>query len=169
MSTAMQNYAPTPSYFISGQHFLETFTLLPETTRTTNSRRLQTFLSSNSKHDFYYTMANISPSTHSTMHLTMHFSLRHLAAKMLSQLYYNFISFPYFFPSYETCSINVNPLFHTAIKNLHIKSNGIFVFVLLLSLIYLLLKLSKEVNKHKRARYSFSSLKMITIHPIAKT
>ena len=46
----------------------------------------------------------------------MHFSLRHLAAKMLSQLYNNFISFPYFFPSYETCSINVNPLFHAAIK-----------------------------------------------------
>ena len=41
---------------------------------------------------------------------------------MLSQLYNNFISFPYFFPSYETCSINVNPLFHAAIKNLHIKT-----------------------------------------------
>ena len=46
----------------------------------------------------------------------MHFSLKHLAVKMLSQLYKNFISFPYFFPSYETCSINVNPLFHAAIK-----------------------------------------------------
>ena len=67
MSTAMQNSAPTPSYFISAQHFLETFTLLPETTRTTNSRWLQSFLSSNSKHDFCYIMANISPSTHSTM------------------------------------------------------------------------------------------------------
>ena len=67
MSTAMQNSAPTPSYFISGQHFLETFTLLPETTRATNSRWLQSFLSSNSKHGFCYTTANISPSTHSTM------------------------------------------------------------------------------------------------------
>ena len=67
MSTAMQNSAPKPSYFISWQHFLETFTLLPETTRTTNSRWLQSFLSSNSKHDFCYTMVNISPSTHSTM------------------------------------------------------------------------------------------------------
>ena len=64
MSTAMQNSAPTPSYFTSWQHFLETFTLLPETTRTTNSRWLQSFLSSNSKHDFCYTVANISPSTH---------------------------------------------------------------------------------------------------------
>ena len=61
----------------------------------------------------------------------MHFSLRHLAAKMLSQFYHNFISFPYFFPYYETCSINVNPLFHAAIKNLHVKANGIFVNLLL--------------------------------------
>ena len=44
------------------------------------------------------------------LNLTMHFSLRHLAAKMLSQLYHNFISFPYFFPSYETYSV-----FHAAI------------------------------------------------------
>ena len=43
MSTTMQNSAQTPSNFISGQHFLETFTLLPETTRTTNSQRLQRF------------------------------------------------------------------------------------------------------------------------------
>ena len=46
----------------------------------------------------------------------MHFSLRHLATKMLSQLYNNFISFPYFFPSYDACSVNVYPLFHAAIK-----------------------------------------------------
>ena len=46
----------------------------------------------------------------------MHSSLMHLAAKMLSQLYNNFISFPYFFPFNETRSINVNPLFHAAIK-----------------------------------------------------
>ena len=51
----------------------------------------------------------------------MQFSLRHLAAKMLSQLYHNFISFPYFFPSYETCSINVDLLFNAAIKNILIK------------------------------------------------
>ena len=43
MSTAMPNSAPTPSDYTSGQHFLETFTLLPETTRTTNSRWLQRF------------------------------------------------------------------------------------------------------------------------------
>ena len=44
-------------------------------------------LSSNSKHDFCYTIANISPSRiQQCLNLTMHFSLRHLAAKMLSQL-----------------------------------------------------------------------------------
>ena len=62
MSIAIQNFAPTPNYFTSGQHFLETFTLLLETTRTTNSRWLQTFLSSNSKHNFCYTMVRIFPS-----------------------------------------------------------------------------------------------------------
>ena len=93
MLTAMQNSTSTPSYFISGQHFLETFTLLPETARTTNSQWLQLFLSSNSKHDFCYTMANISPShIQQCLNLTMHFFLRHLAAKMLSQLYHNFVS-----------------------------------------------------------------------------
>ena len=71
--------------------FLGTFTLLSETTRTTNSRWLQSFLSSNSKHDFCYTMANISPShIQQCLNLTMHFSLRNLAAKMLSQLYNNY-------------------------------------------------------------------------------
>ena len=77
-----------------------------------------TFLSSNSKYDFCYTMANISPS----------YVQRHT---LLSQLYHNFILFPYFFPSYKTCSINVNSLFYAAIKNLHIKPNGIFVLLFL--------------------------------------
>ena len=109
--------APTPSaYFTSGQHFLETRTLLPKTTRATKSR--STFISSNSKHDFCYTMAKISPS-----HVQRH--------ALLSQLYHNFKSFTYFFRSYETCSININSLFHAAIKNLHVKANGIFVFLLL--------------------------------------
>ena len=118
-----------------------------------------TFLSSNIKHDFCYITANISPSyIQQCLNLTMHSSLRHLAAKMLSQLYNNFISFPYFFPSYETCSINVNPLFHSAIKNLHIKPYGIFV--LFLSLLYLPLKLGEEVNKLTHARYNISSLNL---------
>ena len=61
-------------------------------------------------------MANIPPShIQQYLNLTMHFSLRHLAAKMLSQLYHNFISFPYFFLSNEICRINVDPLSHAAI------------------------------------------------------
>ena len=83
------------------------------------------FLSSNSNTTVATPMANISSShIQQCLNLTMHFSLRHLAAKMLSQLYHNFISFPYLFPSYETCSINVNSLFHAAIKKLHIKPNS---------------------------------------------
>ena len=107
MSTATQNTAPTASHFIPGQHFLETFTLLPQTTRTTFSWTTTTFLSSTSKHDFYNTMANISHAhIQQCVNLTMHFSFGHLAAKMPSQLINDFISLlPYFFPSYETCSI----------------------------------------------------------------
>ena len=70
------------------------------------------------------------------LNLTMHFSLRHLAAKMLSQLYHNFISFPYFFTYYETCSINVNPLFHAAIKNLHTASSSSYFYLIRLFTLY---------------------------------
>ena len=117
MSTAMQISAPTSSDFTSGQHFLETLMLLPKTTRTTNSWWLQR-LSPLTANTTCYTMANISP-----WHIQQH--------TLLSPLHNNFISFPYFFPSYETCSINVNPLFHAAIKNLHIKPYGTFVCLLL--------------------------------------
>ena len=73
MSTAIQNIAPTPSYFISGQHFLETFTLLPETTRTTNPWMTTMILSSTSKHDFCNTYGDISHShIQQCLNLTMH-------------------------------------------------------------------------------------------------
>ena len=118
MSTAMQNPAPIPTDFTTGQHFLGTFTLLPERTRTTNSQWLQRLSPQTANTTFATLMANISPS-----HVQRH--------ALLSQLYHNFKSFTYFFPSYETCSINVNSLFHAAIKNFLVKANGIFVFVLL--------------------------------------
>ena len=109
-----------------------------------------TFLSSNSKHDFCYTIANISPShTRQCHNLTMHFSLRHLAAKMLSQLYHNFISSPYFFTSYETCSINVNSLFHAAFKNLHTKTFR----HLGTSLLYIPYKRSEETTQRNQHTY----------------
>ena len=53
-----------------------------------------TFLSSTSKYDFYYTMANIySSHIQQCLNQAMHLSLWHFAAKMPSQLYNNFISF----------------------------------------------------------------------------
>ena len=118
-----------------------------------------TFLSSNSKHDFCYTMANISPShIQQCLDLAMYFSLRYLAAKMLSPLHNSFISFPYFFPSYETCSINVN---HAPSKNLHIKPNGIFFFILL----YFTTTLSEGITYTQEHIFS---PKTITNIPIAK-
>ena len=109
-----------------------------------------TFLSSNSKHDFCNTMVNIYPS-----HVQQHMQL--------SPLHNNFISFPYFFPSYETCSININPLFHAAIKNLHIKANGIFVFFILL---YFTTTLSEGITT--RARTHFFANSNNNIYRLAK-
>ena len=147
MSTAMQYFTPTPNYFFTGQHFLETFTLLLETAWTTNSRWLQRFSPQPANTTFATLWRTYLPQhNQQCLNLTMHFSLRHLAAKILSPLSHNFISFPYFFPSYETCSISVNPLFHAAIKNLHIKHYGV------ISLIHLPWKLSEEVTKLTHAR-----------------
>ena len=94
MSTATQNTAPTASHFIPGQHVLETFTLLFPNDQDHTFMDNTTFLSSTSKHDFCNTMATISHShIQQCLNLTMHISLRHLAARMPSQLYNNFISF----------------------------------------------------------------------------
>ena len=93
---------------------------IPASPRNNQNHKLtmtSTFLSSNSKH-ICYTMAKITPS-----HVQQH--------ALLSPLSHNFKSFTYFFPYYETCSININSLFHAAIKNLHVKANGIFVLLLL--------------------------------------
>ena len=160
MSTAMQNVAPTPSYFFTGQHFLEIFTLLPETTRTTNSRWLQRFSPQTANTTFATLWRTyLLRTSNQCLDLTMHFSFRHLAAKMLSPLSHYFISFPYFFTYYETCSINVNPLFHAAIKNLHIKANGIFIFFILL---YFTTTLSRGITT--RAKIHFFA-KIITYIP----
>ena len=116
MPTATQNIAPTSSHFIPGQHFLETFTLLSP---------------NDQGHAFMgdYIIPVLNQQTLPLLHLwqpyathiqqylnlTIQISLKHLAAKMPSQLYNNFL--PSFLPSYETCSNNVNPLSHAAIKN----------------------------------------------------
>ena len=93
-------------------------------------------------------MAKISPS-----HVQQH--------ALLSPLSHNFKSITNFFPCYETCRINVNSLFHAAIKKTIIKT---FRY-LETSLLYIPYKLTEETaqRKHTHARYSFSSLKIITI------
>ena len=74
MLTAMQNHALTSSYFISGQHFLETFTLLPEKKKQKHKLMgTTTFLSSTNKHDFCYSYGDISHShIQQCLSLTMH-------------------------------------------------------------------------------------------------
>ena len=78
-------------------------------------------------------------------------------------IYHNFILFPYFlfpylfpyfFTYYETYSISVNPLFHAAIKNLHIKANGIYVFFIFL---YFTTTLSEGIT-HTHTQEHISSL-----------
>ena len=133
-------FRSTPSYFISGQHFLETFTLLPKQPEPQTHGDYNRFCPQTANTTFATLWRTYLPQhIQQCLNLTMHFSLRHLAAKMLSQLYHNFISFPYFFPSDESCSINVNPLFHVAIKNPH-KTFWHRTSSLSLSFIYLLLK-----------------------------
>ena len=108
-----RNSAPTPSDFTSGQHFLETFPLLPETTRNTNSQWLQRFSPQTANTTFAKPCRTYLPLMSNNTHCFLN--------------YHNFKSFTYFFPSYKTCSINVNSSFYVAIKNLHVKANGIFI------------------------------------------
>ena len=99
----------------------------PQTTRTTRSWATASFLSLTSKHDLCYIIRHSH--IQQCLNLTMHISLRHLAAKMPSQLYNNFISLlPSFLPSYETCSITVNP-YSTLPLEIIIKPYGIFVLL----------------------------------------
>ena len=92
-------------------------------------------------------------------------SLRHLATKMLSQLYNNYTSFlPSFLPSYEARSINVNSLFHAAIKNT-IKTLQYLRTSLSLSLSFIfqqhLVRENNVTNQHNVTRATiFPSLKI---------
>ena len=96
MSTARQNTAPTSSQFIPGQHFLETFTLLSP------NNQDYTFMDD-------YIIPVLNQQTWPLLHLwrpyvthtfnnaltwPIHFLLRHLAAKIPSQLH------NYFLPSF---------------------------------------------------------------------
>ena len=111
MSTAMQNSDQTFSYFIPGQHFLGTFTLLSpnDQDHTFNVHILnqQTRLLQHLRWPY------LAHTFNNPLTVTLHISLKHLAAKIPYQLH------NYFLPFYETCSISINPLFQAVIKNYH--------------------------------------------------
>ena len=71
---------------------------------------------------------------------------------MFSQLYNNSISFPYFFLSYDTCSINVNPLFHAAIKNHHKILSAFSYFFLSFIFQQHLARESQHTQQYKKIR-----------------
>ena len=98
ISTAMQNSAQTSSYFIPGQHFLEIFMLL------SHNNQEHTFMS-----DYIIPVHN--QQTQPLLHPTIHISLRHLTARIPSQLHNYFL--PSFLPSYETCIKNYHKNFST--------------------------------------------------------
>ena len=139
MSIAMQNSALTPSIFISGQHFLETFMLLPETTRTTNSRWLQHFSPQTANTTFatlwWKYLLRTSNNTHCFLNsiITLNHSLTSFLPTRLAEY--------------------VDSLFHAAIKNYH-KNISTSYF----SLLYIPYKLSEETTqrKHTHARYNLT-------------
>ena len=67
MSTATQKFRSDIQLLHPWATFLETLTLLPQTTRTTHSWVTTTFLSLTSKHDFCYTYGDHISLTHSTI------------------------------------------------------------------------------------------------------
>ena len=74
MSTATPNFAQTFSYFIPGQHFLETFRLLPPNNQDHTSMG-------------DYIIPVLNQRTRPLLTVTLHVSLKHLAAKIPSQLH----------------------------------------------------------------------------------
>ena len=99
MSTAMKISLRQPAISSLGNIFWRHSRFSPQTTRTTHSWATTSFLSLTSKHDFRYTMATVSHShIQQCLKQTMHFSPRHLAAKMPSKVYNNFL--PSFLPSF---------------------------------------------------------------------
>ena len=147
MSIAMSNSAPTPSdYFTSGQHFLETFTLLPQTTRNTNWRWLQSL---------FPPTVNITFATYCE-----HTSL---ARPTTQRCYLNFLITPFrlFTPflSHEACNTDANSILHAAIKN----SKKHFDILELLSFIYLTNLVRKQLNVNTHTHVTTFPRKKITI------
>ena len=114
--------------FISGQHFLENIRAsLPKRPGPHIHERRQRSCLQPANTTFATPMATISHShIQKCLNLATFISLRQIAAKIPSQLHNSFL--PSFLPSYETCSINVNPLFHAANKTIQ-KPYGILVLL----------------------------------------
>ena len=112
ISTAMQNFAQASSYFIPGQHFLETFTLLSpnDQDHTFMGDDNVPVLNQQTRLLLHLWRPYITYTFNNALTVTLHISLRQIADKIPSQLLNSFL------PSYETRSINVNLLFHAAIK-----------------------------------------------------
>ena len=125
MSTATQNSAETSSYFIPGKHFLETFTLLSPNNQdhTFMGDYIILVLNQQTRLLLHLWRPYLTQTFNNALTVTLHTSLKHLAAKIPCQLYNYFL--PSFLPSYETCSIEV-PFIHAAIKTI-IKTFDIFV------------------------------------------
>ena len=148
MSIAMQYSAPAPSdYFTSGQHFLETSTLSPKTTRTTTNGDFNVYFLKQQ------TRLLLNYGEHNPSHVQRH--------ALLSQIYHNSISSLYFFP-FPRGLQHKRKLYipycqlKTLMKKLPASSSSYF-FILL----YIPYKLSEQTTqrKHTHARYNFSSLK----------
>ena len=118
MSTVMQNSAQTSSHFILGQHFLEIFTLLSPKYQdhTFMDDDNVPVLNQQTQLLLFLWQQYLTHTFNNVLTVTLHIFLKHLAAKIPSQLRNYFL--PSFLPSYETCSININPLFHAAIKTI---------------------------------------------------
>ena len=93
MSTATQNSAQTSGHFIPGQHFLETFTLLPP-----NNQDHTLMDDDNVPILNQQTYSNIFHShIQQCLNVATHISLRQIAAKIPSQLHNYFL--PFFLPT----------------------------------------------------------------------
>ena len=83
LSTAPQNSAQTPSYFIPVQPFLETFTLLSPNNQdhTSMGDYIIPFLNQQTRHLLHLWRPYLSHTFNNALTLMMHISLGHLAAK----------------------------------------------------------------------------------------
>ena len=128
MSTGTQNSAQTSNHLIPGQHFLETLTLLSpnDQDHTFMDDDDVSVLNQQTRLLLHLWRPYLTHIFNNALTVTLYVSLKHLAAEIPSQLH------NYFLPSYETCSINVNPLFHAAIKTIiktlqHLRSSLSFI------------------------------------------